>query len=167
MSKVVCLVVSSVCLMVCGCGIGDSDGDEWSLQPLDGTLLVLAEQYPPPYWEGEAGEIVRVGLRSEKIYGCMNYVVQSSLHRYGKYIDIDVDGIATPSICATALGPAVAVFDLDLAEGTYVMEISYRFPGFRIPLRDRYLLRLEEGMLHFEAVSTSFTAPASDFVILD
>ncbi len=58
-------------------------------------------------------------MRTEKIYPCCNYPIESSLKIYGNKVNIQFFGIYIPEICLTALGPATSSIRLNIQSGRY------------------------------------------------
>jgi hypothetical protein len=80
-----------------------------------------------------------LGQETEKIYGCCNYSIAASLHRFGGRLNISIEGIEMYDVCLTALGPATRLDLLELEEGVYDLEFM---DG---PNRCHYILTVTEN----------------------
>lgn len=163
--KTAVFVLLLLVFIASGCGILNIDDDRGrGIRPLESTLLIYADR-SSWYAVDESRRPITLHLRSEKIYPCCNYIVLSSFNHGDSHIDVDVKGITSPPVCCTAFGPATADYRFDSDKGVYTLSVSYRKPGSRIPLKDEYLLTVDGESVELKPVETSFSAPASDFVI--
>lgn len=62
---------------------------------------------------------------TQKIYGCGNYSIHYKIDKTTNRIDIAFEGIKTPNICLTSLGPATTFIDLGtLPIGLYQLNLT-------------------------------------------
>jgi len=159
MFKFLCSIITMIVLSLSGCGLLE-DEEDYSVKPLDCTILVRAEWY-----EGGSDYNVLISLTSDKIYPCCNYIIDSDITKKSNSTLIDIRGIGIPRICATALGSAKASYGLKLEDGSYDLVLTYREHGRQIPLYDMYKLTISDGTTHLESVSTSFSVADTQIYI--
>jgi len=79
--------------------------------PVDSTVhLELAETLP------SAQGVLRLLLRTEREYGCLNTRIITALTRSPGSIQVAILGIQNPPVCAMAVGPATAGVDVGYLE---------------------------------------------------
>lgn len=131
--------------MCCASGTACS---ERVLTPLEGRILFsVGESYRDMSEAGPPGIIL--GLETEKIYGCCNFRLETSVGRVGGDIVADIRGVDTSGLCLTALGPACFGDFLELPIGRYTL--TFR-DGFA---RCEYRLTVDESSLTIERLAGS------------
>ncbi|MBC8395456.1 MAG: hypothetical protein H8E08_00610 [Candidatus Marinimicrobia bacterium] len=99
---------------------------------------------------GTTGSIT-LYLKTEMIYGCMNYEIVYQEDVQTNRIDIDIEGIVLPGeICATALGPARAKIPI----GTIVDEFNLYFTYESST--DNHYVSISDSLVVVVPVDTSF-----------
>jgi hypothetical protein len=92
-------------------------------------------------------------MQTEKIYGCYNFGIESEVDITGDVVSVSLQGIYKPSICLTALGPALAARALNLAAGSYVLRFSLED---RV---DEYEVTVTDEAMAVSVVDADFTGP--------
>lgn len=87
-------------------------------EPIDGNIQFgISESYAN--YNLPSHPQIFLSLKTEKIYGCMNYQIANTITIKNGTVDVRISGITVPEICLTALGPATAKTSLDLPNGNY------------------------------------------------
>ena len=93
-------------------------------------------------------------MKTEQIYGCLNFQIKTDMSRSGGQIDLKILGIKSPEgYCLTALGPATARQVLDLPAGTYALNLYYNYAV------DRYHLIINADSLQVVSTVSFFSQP--------
>lgn len=129
----------SVCFLVMlssGCNI--THKTHVKQEPIDGKvefgISELYENYDVP-----SHPQIFLSLKTQKIYGCMNYQVANTTTIKNGTVDVRISGVIIPEICLTALGPATAKTNLNLPNGNYklVLHSSNFSNSYNITVTDR------------------------------
>src|SRR5207249_9210133 len=92
-------------------------------KPVEGKIILMtAEGYSG--FQSVGDPVILLRMRTEKIYGCINYQIAHSLTTTLDRVDVTVWGVEIGDICLTALGPATSVDRLDLTRGAYTLLVS-------------------------------------------
>ena len=146
----------------------DDQGPGTGRKPLDSDLLFSVGEGYAPSGVAALPRIV-LELQTEKSYPCCNWSIDSRVRVAGQVVTVDVGDICVPEVCLTAIGPATATQFLDLAPGSYTLQLS---AGARL---DRYSLAVTDESLTVLADTAGFTRsqvgtywrhPPSSFVYL-
>ncbi len=87
-------------------------------EPIDGKLQFgISESYEK--YDVPSPPQIFLNLKTEKIYGCVNYQISYTATIKNGTVDVRISGVTIPEICLTALGPATAKTSLDLSNGNY------------------------------------------------
>lgn len=97
-------------------------------------------------------------MQTEKIYGCYNYGIACNYRIEDRKIFVNINGIAKPSVCATALGPANARIKLGYIAGVYEME--FKSENFT----DKYNLLISDSLIILDGRGTPNTNPSTFFM---
>jgi hypothetical protein len=123
------------------------------LLPVEGKIFFSVLETHRSYDCNCAPDITLV-MKTEKIYGCLNYQIKTEIFRSGGQIDLKISGIEPPEgYCLTAMGPATARKALELPEGTYTLNLSYNYAV------DRYHLIVNADSLQVVSTVPSFSQP--------
>jgi hypothetical protein len=93
---------------------------------------------------------IQLQLQTQTIYPCCNWGISHSVQVRPGNVGVEVDGISQPEICLTATGPAAAATFLDLANGSYALDISRRGST------DRFTLTVTDVALEVSGNGTVF-----------
>jgi hypothetical protein len=93
-------------------------------------------------------------MRTEKIYGCINYSIVHQVERSGNIISVRLQSIYIPEICLTAIGPASGYSTLDLTPGSYRLKF---ISGTAI---DEFQLNVTDTSLTVTGSDTAFAVPS-------
>ncbi|MBA7633379.1 hypothetical protein ES703_40945 [subsurface metagenome] len=139
------LIISLLALL--SCDIFDSRGN---IIPIEGDIIFsIKEDYE--HYDSICEPSVLLSMETEKIYGCCNFTIESEIGIYDSKILIDISGIYVPEICLTALGPATSKSFLDVSDGEYLLELSYR------GVTDEYILIITNSYIKVTEVESHFT----------
>lgn len=133
-------VVVFVALLTGACS--SSTGGDSDLLPLESKVVVdLRETHGLISWVGTPQPTLL--LRTEKDYGCVNYVIRLGIRMQPPVLEVEILGIELPgNLCFTAFGPATARFDVpEIAQYAYI-DVRY---GGEV---DRYELVVDEESFH-------------------
>jgi hypothetical protein len=123
------------------------------LLPVEGKILFGVMEVHGSY-DCNCAPDITLAIKTEKVYGCLNYQIKTEIFRSGGQIDIKILGIMPPEgYCLTALGPATARKVLDLPEGTYALNLHYNYAV------DRYHLIVNADSLQIVSTVPSFSQP--------
>jgi len=142
-----------------------------SLHPVDSTVIFkITEGYP--MYDCNCQPVIVLSMETEKIYGCMNFLIESQVKRLSADgIRVDLLGIKEPEVCLTALGPATFTAVLDLEERSYDLLFVNGLS------RDSYLLHVKPDVIQVEdqvtagnitrpSITTYWRYPQDSFVYL-
>lgn len=119
-------------------------------EPIEGDITFFVnEGYEHPGSMAEPR--IRLSMRTEKIYGCCNFSIESNVSRYPSVVFVQLLGIHMPDVCLTAFGPAASSTFLDLPEGKYSLYFSY---GNRT---DRYAVLVTNSLIKLLEEQSEFT----------
>lgn len=93
----------------------------------DSMIEVIDSDVRLKLWEtvDSTGRSLMLYCSTEKQYSCSNYAIDRSFNVSPGNIQIDFNGITTPEICLTSIGPATTTINLgSLANGTYQLVIN-------------------------------------------
>jgi hypothetical protein len=107
----------AICLLVSGCGILDSNSN---CAPIEGPVIFSIVEDHIPYYDEKDPEIW-IFLETEKIYGCMNFTINTKIEFQEDTISVELLSIYKPDGCFTALGPARFDSTLTLEPGEYCL----------------------------------------------
>jgi len=128
-----------------------NDNNIQKIQPLEGKLIIEPKEDYENYGFVSPPSIF-IALRTEKIYGCVNYGISASLNVDRGVVEIFINGILEPEICLTASGPAVKRIKVDLTAGTYKLIIRSN------DFIDEYDLTVNDAFIRLEGDSTLNTS---------
>lgn len=128
-----------------------NDNNIQKVHPLDGKLIIEPKEDYENYGVISPPSIF-IALRTEKIYGCVNYGISASLSVERGVVEIFINGILEPEICLTAIGPAVTRIKTDLTAGTYKLIIRSK------DFVDEYTLVISNAFIRLEGDSTINTS---------
>ncbi|MDO8549210.1 MAG: hypothetical protein Q7S39_03530 [Ignavibacteria bacterium] len=126
------------------------ENDDNKLLPLDSKILFDVIETHHEYTEIGEPEIF-LSLVTEKEYPNFNYSISNYLQINGNTITIYINGIYIPSILLPALGPAHSMIKLDLVNGYYNLQISYK------DFSDEYNLKVNDSSLTLNGKPTADT----------
>jgi len=102
------------------------------------------------------GGVVRLALRTNRVYPICNIAILNTQRRTGAGIAIDITGRSNPEFGATALGPASAHFNLGNLKGEFSLTISEG------GATDAYRLNVGEGSFAFTCRGNGLTSVRDD-----
>ena len=125
------------------------------IKPLEGTIIFnIAEGLPDN--EPVSTPRIMLSMRTEKIYGCINYKLATEVSRSRTDILVFLSHVYIGNVCFTALGPARAQLPLDLTDGVYSLVISNR------DFDDRYEVRVSGSSVEIIEKESHFTVPEQE-----
>ncbi len=133
------------------------DGKKINLETLNGKVIVGVQELYERYDQPEDPKIAIV-LRSEHIFGCINYHIEHQFQKKGNDLSLAILGASIGPICLTALGPATASLFPGLSSGAYRLSITmdgrtddYELiltdAAIRLTARDTVVSRPEDGLV--------------------
>lgn len=123
-----------------------------NLAPIEGRILFkVHEGHKESNGNLEPG--IMLSMKTEKIYSCCNFSITSEILKVGNHIGVRLLGINMPSVCLTALGPAVSNEFLDISRGVYSLDFFYGF------LKDSYELIVTDSSIEVINAIPEFTEP--------
>ena len=130
------------------CKVNNPSNSEF--QPLEGKIIFsLTEGHE--YQDAVGNPKIVLKMRTEKIYGCINYSIVTRVLRLDKGISVVVYGISISNVCLTALGPARHEEFLNLPEGEYPLSFSYW------GTTDRYKVKISDSSIEVVLIESNFT----------
>ena len=125
-------------------GCGDPARPGRTLLPLDSDVVFqFYEAYGSatdrhPRFDLVADPRVAVKMRTTKEYGCSNYAIEYTRTVSDNRVQIELLGRSIGPICLTAIGPATAVFFLDVENGDFDLVLSSdgRIATFHVTVAD-------------------------------
>jgi hypothetical protein len=112
-------IVFSICLFIAGCGILGQDGSS-NCAPIEGPVIFrIVEDHIPLY--DERNPEIWIFMETEKIYGCMNFTINTNIEFREDTISVELLSIYQPGVCLTALGLATFNTSLALEPGEYCL----------------------------------------------
>jgi len=105
-----------------------------------------------------ASPFVGIEMRSEQIFGCINYGILHTLRQNGSDLHLSIQGATIGPICATALGPATAVNFADLPVGAYSMRLEMNGQT------DRYGITVTSKAIHLVPIDAGISRPMERLV---
>ncbi|MBM4168528.1 MAG: hypothetical protein FJ215_05160 [Ignavibacteria bacterium] len=143
------LLALSLVLMIPSCAT-DFGEVPLTIVPIEGKVEIRVAEFH----RGEAvPPVVSILMRTEQIFGCVNYSVLHTLLQRGDGIFLLIHGASIGPICATALGPAASVNFIDLPAGTFLLHVEMN------GRRDRYELTITSATIHLLPIDTSISRP--------
>jgi hypothetical protein len=120
-----------------------------TLYPIDQLRLSLAESRP--YNTPGALPRLVLAVSTVKEFGCLGYRISHDLRLDRDTLRLQLQGVMPPEgdVCATVLGPATMSRELDLANGKYIVLVSYR------KARDRLVLDISDTMTMVTGLDSS------------
>ncbi|HZI74639.1 MAG TPA: hypothetical protein VFD73_11605, partial [Gemmatimonadales bacterium] len=120
-----------------------------TLYPIDQLRLSLAETRPYNAPGGLPRLVLAVSTVEE--FGCLGYRVSHDLMLVRDTLRLQLHGVLPPQgdLCLTAVGPATLSRELDLANGKYLLLVSYR------KARDRLMLDISDSMTMVTGLDSS------------
>jgi hypothetical protein len=114
-------IIPVLLILLLGCTpIFDSkDGEN---HPIEGNIIFSIKE--THYTDEVQSPNIRLLMKTEEIYACYNFSIESAIYGYGNVVFIDIDGYFAPNICLTALGPARSNSAFPLRPGQYVIRFS-------------------------------------------
>jgi len=104
--------------MILSSGCNISHKTHLGQEPINGKIQFSISESYEKYDVPSTPQII-LSLKTEKIYGCMNYQIANTSTIKNGTVDVRISGVIIPEICLTALGPATAETRLDLPNGNY------------------------------------------------
>lgn len=125
-----------------------SDNNEYG--PIESNILFT---FAPDSADGiGTTESIVLYLKTELIYGCMNYEIVYERDVLTDRIDVDLEGIHLPGgICATALGPARAKIPLGITYSEFILNFTYDSST------DNYNVSIPDSLVVVVPIDTNFT----------
>ncbi|MDH4222082.1 MAG: hypothetical protein OEV55_00935 [candidate division Zixibacteria bacterium] len=123
---------------------------EGTIIPLEGKIIFSIKEWYKDY-ESPIEPDIFLKMRTEKIYGCCNYSIETRISEFGNNVSIVILGVYKPSGCYTALGPAKYESFLNLPEGKYRLNFYYKGSV------DRYEVEISNSRIEIDQKSFGFT----------
>lgn len=93
---------------------------------------------------------VELQMKTEDIYSCMNYQIVSDFSESSTDKKVTIEGVKSPGVCLTALGPAQKSFPLNVETGEYNLTFSYKMQSYA------YQLKVDESSIKVTGNGDSF-----------
>lgn len=132
-----------------------TESGKGDLRPLEGNLFVSVREGFPAY---DTPPEIYLTLRTEKIYPCSNWSVRFKQRNVENLYYFTIEGIYSPDICLTALGPATASQKFSLQEGDYILNFIYQ------GITDQYRLQITRDRIRLQPSLTQFTASGDSLI---
>jgi hypothetical protein len=120
-------------------------------KPLDTGIRFNVLEY---HAQTDSAPETLLSMQTKKVYGCCNFRILSGLVQVGDELTVNINGIQTPGICLTALGPAGGSHLLALPEGTYSLAFAHGLHP-----KDSYTLIVTQASFEVKTHGSSFTEP--------
>lgn len=155
MNKIV-LATVTVAALISGCDFPLGE-EPIRLESLHGKVIVEVKERFERY-DQPSNPALAIVLRSEHIYGCVNYHIDYLYQRTGTVLDLSIKGASIGPVCLTALGPATATFFPGLSSGTYQLHVT--MDG----RTDKYVLAISESAICLTPRNTAVSRPGARLV---
>lgn len=146
------IFIFSFLIIFGSCEYLSSDPD-YKMLPIDGKLKFNISESYADY--NKAGlPVIYFNLKTEKIYGCLNYEIITDITTSNRNVDVNILGIREPNICLTALGPAASSTPIELPDGTYNLNIH------SADFSNTYNISVNDKSINIDGTSFTETEPA-------
>lgn len=142
-------------LLAAGCSDLAMENEEADLTLLEkGVNFKVWETHDQSHHMNASVEpYIRLDMKTEEIYPCLNYRLVSELSQKTSGFDIDIYGVDESGVCLTALGPATNGFPLEASPGEYTLTFNHWGDSYR------YQLTVTDSALKVKQSSPSFVEP--------
>lgn len=120
MAKYISVLLIAFAVSVAGCESLDPSPDAGLLELDSGVIFSLVTEQTGCISGG--GCTATLWMRTDTIYPCINWTIESSVSKRPGEMLVDFLGIHVPGICATALGPARSSLELDISDRDFVLK---------------------------------------------